>query len=149
VSIYESEIREWRSIMGHTRIRLGPLALLLAVISICMTTLGVLAITTANADLRIAGKYADMVQVRYDLETEGQTFLREAGEAVRSGLTLDALPDTETDEDGVTWKVIWREDFKLTAGVSLDDEGGLRVVCWRIGRTWEPETSMGDLWDGE
>lgn len=134
--------------MRHTRIRLGPLALLLAVISICMTTLGVLAITTANADLRVAGKYADMVRIRYELEAEGQAFLEEVYAALASGAALEALPDTAADEDGVIWKILWREDFRLTAGIRPDEEGGFRVVCWRIGKTWEPDTSMGDLWDG-
>ncbi len=134
--------------MGHTRIRLGPLALLLAVISICMTTLGVLAITTASADLRVANKYADMVQIRYELEAEGQAFLQEANETLALGALLETLPDTATDEDGVTWKILWRDDFRLTAGIRPDDAGGFRVVCWRVGRTWEPETSMGELWDG-
>ena len=54
--------------MKHVPIRLGPLALLLAVISICLTILAVLSFTTGQADLRLAQRYADTVTERYALE---------------------------------------------------------------------------------
>ena len=38
--------------MKHTPIKLGPLALLLAVISICLTTLALLNVSTAKAEER-------------------------------------------------------------------------------------------------
>ncbi len=135
--------------MEHTGIRMGPLTLILAVISICASTLCILAIATANADLRIAGRYADMVKIRYALETEGQAFLCEAKEAVRSGANPSLLPDTKTDEDGVILKEIWKDDYRLTAGIRLDESGKLNVVCWKIGKVWEAETGIGNLWNGQ
>ena len=63
--------------MRKTPVKLGPLALLLTVISICLTTLAVLTFTTARADRSLAEKYADTVAVRYGLEAEGQRFLRD------------------------------------------------------------------------
>lgn len=135
--------------MGHTGIRLGPLALLLAVVSICVATLSILAIATANADLRIAGQYADTVKRRYELDTEGQVFLSKAEEAVLSGKTLSLLPDADTDADGVTWNVIEKKDGTLTIGIKPRKNGSLEVVCWKIGKTWEPEAGMENLWDGQ
>lgn len=134
--------------MGNGGIRTGPAALLLAVISICVEALAILAITTASADLRIAGRYADMVKTRYELETKGQMFLMEADEALQSGV-LALLPGTYTDDEGVTWKEIASSDYRLTAGVKADEAGRLKVVSWRMGRTWENQTDMGDLWDGK
>lgn len=134
--------------MGDSGIRLGPLALLLAVISICVETLGILSIATASADLRIAGRYADTVKTRYALESDGQMFLREAEEAARSG-GIVLLPETETDDAGITWKEIWRDDYRLTAGIRADGNGNLTVVCWRIGKSWEADTDMGNLWNGQ
>ena len=66
--------------MKQVPIKLGPLALLLAVISICLTTLGILTFTTARADLRLAEKYASTVRTRYELERRGQEFLQELSE---------------------------------------------------------------------
>ncbi len=137
--------------MKHIPIRLGPLALLLAVISICMTTLGILTFTTARADLSMAEKYAATVQTRYGLEEEGQKFLLEAGKALEEGMDLQSLPDTTTDTEGVTWKRITDGDYSLMVGLRLkEDQGeGLGIVSWKITKAWEEDTSMGNLWNGE
>lgn len=135
--------------MRHIPIRLGPLALLLAVISICMTTLGILAFTTARADLGLAQKYADTVQGRYALEYEGQDFLRLAGDAVAEGGELEALANTEKDEDGVIWKTVARDETSLVIGLVPDQDRGYNVVSWRIIKIWNADEGMGSLWDGE
>lgn len=137
--------------MKHIPIRLGPLALLLAVISICMTTLGILTFTTARADLSMAEKYAATVQTRYGLEEEGQKFLLEAGKALEEGVDLQSLPDTTTDTEGVTWKRITDGDYSLMIGLRLKEDQGEKpgIVSWKITKAWEEDTSMGNLWNGE
>ena len=135
--------------MEYTGIRMGPLTLILSVISICATTLCILSVATANADMRIAGRYADMVKTRYALEAEGQAFLCEAGEAVLSGTNPSLLPNTMIGEDGVILKEIWKDDYRLTAGIRLEEDGTLSVVCWKIGKIWEAETGIGNLWNGQ
>ena len=89
--------------MRHIPIKLGPLALLLAVISICMTTLGILTFTTAGADLVMAEKYAATVRNRYELEYQGQSFLRTVGDMLAEGTNAGDISGTETDlEDHCT-----------------------------------------------
>ena len=58
--------------MNQVPVKLGPLALLLTVISICLTTLAILTFSTARADWRLADRYAQTVTARYDLMNEGQ-----------------------------------------------------------------------------
>ena len=135
--------------MKHIPIRLGPLALLLTVISICMAVLGILSFTTARADYSLAEKYASTVQERYALERAGQDFLRQAGEALKAGDRLEGLAGTETDEDGITHKTLEYEEVRLLIGIVPEGDRGFRVVEWRIQKDWEPEDNMGDLWDGE
>ncbi len=130
--------------MRHVPIKLGPLALLLTVISICMTVLGTLAFATARADWNLAQKYADTVQLRYMLEAEGQRFLGTAAQALAKGEDPGELDGAERDEDGIVWRTFEKGDFRLRVGMS-DDGGHLCVVSWRIQRDWEPETDM-DLW---
>ncbi len=134
--------------MENTGIRMGPLILILSVISICAATLTVLAVATADADLRIAGRYADMVKIRYALETEGQVFLCEAGKAASSGMALSSLPDTATDADGVILKEIWKDGYRLMAGIRPGENGKPDIVCWKIGKPWEADTGIGNLWNG-
>lgn len=133
--------------MKHIPIRLGPLALLLTVISICMTTLGILAFSTARADYRLAEKYAATVEERYALEKEGQEFLREAGEAWKSGAGLDEFEEVR-EEGGIFYRTFTRGDRNLIVGV-VEEDSGIRVVEWRMQKDWEPEEGMGNLWLGE
>ena len=134
--------------MRHIPIKLGPLALLLAVISICMTTLGILTFTTSRADYVMAQKYAATVQCRYELEYQGQAFLQTVGDALEEGRTLAGLPDTETDDSGVTWKTIALEGNRLVIGLVPDAAEGYRGVNWRVTKEWNEDESMGSLWDG-
>ena len=53
---------------GRMPVKLGPLALLLTVISICLTTMAILTFATARADRRLAEKYAATVRLRYELD---------------------------------------------------------------------------------
>ena len=130
--------------MKHVPIKLGPLALLLTVISICMTTLGILAFATARADWNLAQKYADTVQTRYTLEARGQGFLRDAAKACQEGKTLQELADTRTEEDGIFYKTLEEGEFRLKIGI-VSENGSFRVGSWRIQREWEPEGGL-DLW---
>lgn len=129
--------------MKQTPIKLGPLALLLAVISICLTTLSILTFTTARADLSLAQKYAQTVRTRYELEARGQTFLGEAAAGDPA-----ALADTETDEDGIIWHTIEQDGARLRIGLVPDGESGYTVAAWRLDREWTQDTSIGKLWNG-
>lgn len=134
--------------MRHIPIKLGPLALLLAVISICMTTLGILSLTTARADWSLAQGYADTVWIRYELEAEGQRFLRGAEETLAGGKGLESLEDVEIDEEGVAWRSFREGEYGLRVGILADGDGNLQVMSWRILKDWELDEDMG-LWTGE
>ena len=112
--------------MNDVPVRLGPLALLLAVISICVTVLGILTYATSRADVNLAEKYAQTVRARYSLEKSAQEW---AGGFIAS----DSAPDGETpDEDGV-----YRREFTdgegmiLHAGVRIGRDGRAVVAEWR------------------
>ena len=133
--------------MTHIPIKLGPLAVLFAVISICMTTLGILAFTTARADFSLAEEYADTVRTRYELEAEGQRFLQTAARSLQEGTDLKMLDNTETDEEGIVWRTFEKGEFGLRVGV-MEESGTLRIVNWRLQKEWELDEDM-NLWSGE
>lgn len=135
--------------MRHIPVRVGPLALLLTVISICMTTLGVLAFTTARADWKLAEQYAHTVHIRYELEELGQAFLRDAGEVLESGAKESGIPGITKGEDGILRWTAQREEFRLTVEIVPKDGKEFRVARWTIQKDWEPEDGIGDLWLGE
>lgn len=133
--------------MNQVPIKLGPLALLLTVISICLTTLAILTYTTAGADARLAQKYAQTVSDRYERLNAGTDFLAAAEEAVAAGEPLSALPDTTTDAEGVTWYLPEDGDYSLEVGVR-EEEGKLVIVSCRVNREWSEDLDIGNLWPG-
>ena len=128
--------------MKQVPVKLGPLALLLTVISICLTTLAILTFTTARADLSLAEKFADTVKIRYELETQGQEFLREA----ETASDLTSLSGV-TSEGGVYYRELTLEGSILRIGLA-DTGDGVRVVEWRHEKEWTPDTDIGNLWNG-
>lgn len=126
--------------MNRTPIKLGPLALLLAVISICLTTLALLNYSTAGADRRLAEKFAETVSTRYALETEGQELLASltGGEPGSSW---------EKDADGRFWTVLEQDGFRLRIGLEPDGDGW-RVVNWTQEKEWDHDEHIANLWTG-
>lgn len=135
--------------MNQVPIKLGPLALLLTIISICLTTLSILTFTTSRADLRLADKYAETVKTRYELEREGQAFLQEAEETVSSGLPLNAVFDAMPVPGGGISRTFEQDGTVLTVTLLPDSEKGYEVSGWTITRQWEEDNSIGNLWMGE
>ncbi len=127
--------------MKHTPIRLGPLALLLTVISICLTVLAILTITTAQADRRMSERYADAVEQRYALEAEGQRLLRDLREDPGRAASL------ERGEDGLLRTELRRDDFTLRIALREDGDG-YTVVSWRQAREWEIAEEPIHIWTG-
>ena len=126
--------------MKQVPIKLGPLALLLTVISICLTVLAILSFTTARADLRLAEKYAKTVSERYLLEAEGQELLAELQDSDPGML------DMERDANGVWWTDLEKDGAHLHIGVKKSADGW-EPVAWRMDKDWEEDTEL-DVWDG-
>ncbi len=135
-------MNERESLMKQIHVRLGPLALLLTVIVICMTVLGLLALTTARGDLSMARRYAEAVDTRYSLEAKGQAFLWETAK------DPGALNQLERDKNGTFWRILSENGMSLRIGLAGKGRG-FRVVSWQfIQESWEPKEDIGGLWNG-
>ena len=130
--------------MKQVPIKLGPLALLLTVISICLTTLAILNVTTARADMRLAEKYAETVRTRYALEAEGQALLSQLDGADAADLVLLGFA---RGADGVYRTDLERDGARLRIGVRQED-GAWAVVSWRQDKEWNQDETIGNLWLG-
>ena len=131
--------------MRQIPIKLGPLAPLLTVISICLTTLAILSFTTASADLRLAEKYADTVQTRYELESRGQEFLQELSETDPADYSLMGW---ERDAGGNYTEALECDGMVLHIGFRPDRASAYQLISWRLEKNWEEDESIGTLWDG-
>ena len=128
--------------MNEVPVKLGPLALLLAVISICMTILAILVFSTGRADRSLAEKYAGTIKERYELEAKGQALLSEVSDDLAQGFLL--MPD----EDGLIHDEITEGNTTLSIAIRPVGASDYKVEGWRIERQWEEDTGMGNLWDG-
>ena len=93
--------------MKNTPIRLGLLALLLTIISICMAVLAMLSVSSSHADLRLSERFAQSVKTRYELEEEGQLFLKQMN---------------ESPKDEIISKDIEKDGFVLSIELQLKDD---------------------------
>ena len=126
--------------MKNPPIRLGPLALLLTVISICLAILAILSFTTARADLRLAETYAETVRTRCALDKDAQEYL--------CRLNAGREPALEPDGDGVCRVELERGGCLLRIALLDDGQRGWTVLSWRQEKRWEQKETIDNLWSG-
>lgn len=136
--------------MSH-KIRLGPIAVFLAVITAVLVTLAILTVSTARADAVLAERFAAVTQIRYNLEAQGNRFLAQADALAAGGgtVTADALPPgTEVAEDGILTYYTEEEGYAMTVRLVPKGTGGYEVDEWQITRIWEGDDPFEDIWQG-
>ena len=136
--------------MSH-KLRLGPIAVFLAVIAAVVATLAILTFATSRADAALAERFAAVTAVRYELEEDGNRFLQEAQRQGTGADLSEAGPDGETtDLGGGCWQYyIEKDGYALTVEVEPDSSGSAyAVTTWRISRLWVGDDPFEDLWLG-
>lgn len=131
--------------MHQIPIKLGPLALLLTVISICLTTLSILTYTTASADMRLAQRFAQTVQERYALEIKGQEYINEAEKSLAEGDNI-WLTELRRSADGSYEQVLEEGDTKLTIRFYVVGSE-IQVNAWQMIKGWQEDDSL-NVWQG-
>ena len=132
--------------MKH-RIRLGPIAIFLAVIAAVVATLAMLTFATSRADMALAERFAAVTVIRYELDEEGNRFLQAVEET--SGKMAEGSGET-TALAGGGWKYYTeKEGYALTVEVvPAGSESGWQVTKWKINKLWEGDDPFEDLWLG-
>ena len=131
--------------MKQVPIKLGPVALLLTVITICLTVMAILTLTTAAADQAMANRFADSTQIRFSLEAEGQQFLQQADEQLSGGGELQDLPDVSTAGNSVE-KVFEQEGYQLTIRLRPEGDSDYTVTRWSLEKKWKEKETIDGLW---
>ena len=134
--------------MNH-KIRLGPVAVFLAVVTVVLTTLAILTTATTNADKVLSERFARITQIRYGLEADGERFLQAYDEQVAAGAVDAAAIGGTVSPDGGVATTIERDGYTLDIEVSAPDAAGnYEITRWKINKIWNAETPMDDLWTG-
>ena len=125
--------------MNRPPIRLGPLAILLLVISTALTTMAILTYSTSKADLVLAQRFADSVRIRYQLDEQGCRIMQQLEEDPQSAAAIGF----EYNEGKYEYHSSL-EGYTLT--IVIDESG--QLVSNRIHKDWSPEDDY-NLWPGE
>ena len=134
--------------MSH-KIRLGPIAVFLTVIAVVLSTLAMLTAATSHADKVLAERFAYVTKIRYEIEAEGEQFVRDFDEASRAGAVDAALLGASETEEGYE-KTIEKEGYSLTVEVSAPDaKGDFEITKWKLSKNWNADDPLDDLWKGE
>ena len=123
--------------MGKKRFRIGSVAVLFAVVVLCVAIFGVLTVATAVADRRTAQQYGDHMAALYACENAGQQWLSQA-DAYLSG--QGQLPPDTQEADGTLRTTITRENMSLEICLDVAD-GEYEIRTWSCRAAWEPEAS--------
>lgn len=134
--------------MKH-RIRLGPIAIFLAIVTIVLATLAVLTTATTNADKVMAERHASVTKARYQLEAKGEKFIadfdRQAAKGRPDAKKLGARKTKEgykktISGDGYTLEIILG---------SPDGKDDFKIVKWNLEKKWKEEDPHIKVWKGE
>ena len=133
--------------MTH-KTRLGPIAVFLVIVVMVITTLAVLTIATSNADITMAERYADITQIRYGLESQGEEFLSYV-EMPDGGSGPAGHMDGVTETDSGYEYTAESGGYRLEVAVSGPDASGkYEVTKWKLTRIWNASDPINSIWQG-
>lgn len=124
--------------MNH-RMRLGPIAIFLVVVAIILTTLATLTLATTNADKVMAERFAAVTSARYELEAEGQQFLRDFDEQAASGTVANEDRHATLEKSGYTLEI------QISAP---DASGNYEIEKWDLKKNWKADDPFQHIWKG-
>jgi hypothetical protein len=130
-------------------VRLGPIALFLAIVSIILVMLALLSVATSNADRVLAERFAAVTKERYALEADGERFIMALDEQAVKGKIKEADLMMEKTKTGYK-KSIKATDYILNIEVTKPDQSGkFNITKWEIKKKWKEDNPYKNIWKGE
>lgn len=134
--------------MSH-KIRLGPIAIFLTIVTIVLATLAVLTTATTNADKVMAERHAKVTKARYELEAKGEGFLASFDNQAAKGRIDAKKLGAKKTKDGYK-KTISGEGYTLEIVLKEPDKkGGYEIAEWKLKKKWNEEDPYNKVWKGE
>ena len=124
--------------MNH-KMRLGPIAIFLVVVAIILTTLATLTLATTNAEKVMAERFAAVTSARYELEAEGQQFIRDYDELAAAGAVTDADRQATIEKNGYTLQIRVSQP---------DGNGNFEIEQWDLKKNWNADDPFTHIWKG-
>ena len=121
----------------------GGSSLLVIFAVLCLTVFALLAISTVQADKRLADASINAVSEYYEADCKAEKIL--------AGLRRGEIPEDVHYENGVYRFTVHTSDTqRLLAEVSADGNGGWDVLCWRtVSTTQSNAEELITVWSGD
>lgn len=131
--------------MNRKRFRIGSVAILFAVIVLCVAIFAVLTVVTARSDLRTAEQYSAHVQAIGRCRSEANRWLAQMDALIVSGsLSPENLPANTRLEGSQISASLHAGNVTLTARLELLPGNTYRITRWTVTTDWEED--LGGDW---
>lgn len=121
--------------MGGKRFRIGSVAVLFAVVVLCVAIFCILTSVTAVSDARMADQYGDHIQEVYDCQAMGEKWLAKA-DACFAG--LGPVPENSDMSGNQMTTQIQYGAVCLDICIEKQDTG-FRILQWDCTTQWQPD----------
>ena len=111
---------------------MGSIAVLFAVVVLCVAIFGVLTVSSAVSDRRAAERYGEHVEVLYACENAGQDWLSEEDEYLKGA---GDLPENAEETE------ITRGNMQLEICLNKIN-GSYEIAKWCCTARWQPDDSL-------
>jgi len=120
--------------------RSGTLTLLITCVLMLLAVLGLLSLTSAHADLKLADRQMVYAQRNAYAERLGQEWLADLDDYLRGG--GDLPEDTTVDENIFAATIYLSENESLNVSAMLDEDGRLTLTGWQLLLDWVSSEDM-------
>lgn len=124
------------------KVNIGAASLVLIFIVLCLSTFGLLSLSSARSDLTLAQRSADSVRGFYQADQKGQQWLRQVDEDLKAGRLDPGQGTVSTD-------IPMERGQSLHIDLSLNPDASWQIASWYVynSQEYEIDTSM-PVWDG-
>lgn len=130
--------------MESKRFRIGSVAVLFAVVVLCVAIFGTLTVSTAVTDQRTAQRYGEYVETLTACQNQGQQWLRAVDDYLSGSGTL---PENTVQNGAELQTTLTEGNVKLVIRLNITG-GSYEILEWRCSADWQPEEDW-NLWQEE
>lgn len=145
------------------RINIGTSSLILIFIILCLTVFGLLSLSSAGSDWRLAQKNAESVRGYYEADSQAVEFVamveealsrssQAAGDEEYRQLVKEELGSFYQEETGVVRtdiKMLYGQMLRIELEIDRKEEAGYRILAWNVYHSVDYEIDQSiPVWTG-
>ena len=115
---------------SRNKVNIGASSLILIFIVLCMATFGLLSLSSAQGDLKLAGRNGEAVQAYYEADSRGQQWLKEVDQVLTEEMGEGRIPPSAAWISRTGWESFTTGKPALFPRTSLWKGDSLCALNW-------------------